>query len=98
MLERSRFYAAVRHFAVSTPVWGTAKRYFTLPDEVYDLTLVSQRVYGNRDEWLAVMAAAGLNTLNQRLEQQELVLPTKEQLETIKANVGYPAAPVRRVR
>jgi hypothetical protein len=98
MIERSRFYAAVRQFAVSTPVWGVAIRYFTLPDEVYDLTLVSQRVYGNREEWLAVMAAAGLDTLQQPLVQQDLVLPTPEQLLTIKASVGLLPAPTRRVR
>lgn len=98
MLERSRFYAAVRQFSVSVPSWGAAIRYFTLPDEKHDLTLVSQRVYGNRDEWLAVMAAAGLDTLDQPLEQRELVLPTKDQLLAIKAGVGYPPPPRKRVR
>lgn len=98
MIGQSRFYRAVRQFAVSTPVWGTAIRHFTLPDERFDLTLVSQRVYGNRDEALTIMAAAGLDRLDQELTERELVLPTPSDLQSIKNSVGYQKPPVRRVR
>ena len=98
MIGQSRFYAAVRRFAASTPVWGTAIRYFTKPDERYDLTLVSQRVYGNRDEALAIMAAAGLDSIDQELTERNLVLPTPDQLAAIKADTGYQKPPAIRVR
>lgn len=98
MIGQSRFYRAVRQFAVSTPVWGASTRYFTLPDERFDLTLVSQRIYGNRDEWLAVMAAAGLDRIDQELTERELVLPNPDQLQAIKERTGYQKPPVIRVR
>lgn len=89
MIGQSRFYRAVRQFAVSTPVWGEAVRVFTLPEERWDVTLVSQRVYGNRDEALTIMAAAGLDRFDQELTERELVLPTAERLEQIKKATGY---------
>lgn len=98
MIALSRFYKAVRQFSVSVPVWGTAIRYFTLPDERYDLTLVSQRVYGNRDEALTIMAAAGLDRFDQPLTERDLVLPTPEQLQSIKDSVGYPTPSLPQVR
>lgn len=95
MIPESRFYREVRQFAATAKVWQAAIRYTSLPDEKFDLTLVSQRVYGSRDEYLAVMAAAGLDRLDQPLEEQLLVLPTPELLERIKRQTGYrSAAPV----
>ena len=97
MLPESRFYRAVRQFATTAPVWADAIRYHTLPDERWDLTLVAQRVYGSRDEWMAVMAAAGLDRLDQELTERPLTLPTKARLEAIKRETGYATAivPVR---
>lgn len=93
MLPSSRLYRLVRQFAVSVPTWsGDAIRYQTLPDEEYDLTLVSQRVYGNRGEYLAVMAAAGLDSFNQRLEQQTIILPSSAKLEQLKRDAGFVGA------
>lgn len=88
-ISTSVFYRAVRQFAVSTPIWGEAIRYQTTPDERHDLTLVSQRVYGNRNEALAVMAAAGLDRFDDPLTEQTLILPTPEQLEEIKRSTGH---------
>lgn len=88
MIANSRFYRLVRQFAVSTPVWGNAIRYAVNPDEVYNLPLVSKRVYGNFDESLTIMAAAGLNNLDQPLPQQTLVLPTPDQLQALKVQAG----------
>jgi len=89
MLGTSRLYRECRKFSVTCPIWATAIRHTVTPDEIYDLTLVSQRVYGNRDDYLVVMAAAGLNRLDQPLQQVTLVLPTASQLAAIKAKVGY---------
>ncbi|WP_227461727.1 hypothetical protein [Cupriavidus pauculus] len=83
------FIREVRKFAVQTPDWAEAKRYETLPDERHDLTLVALRVYGSRDEFLTIMAAAGLDTLEQVLPEQTLVLPTWPQLQAIKRKTKY---------
>lgn len=98
MIEVSSLYRVVRNFALTTPVWGDAIRYFTLPDERWDVTLVSQRVYGNRNEVVAVMAAAGLDRFDNELTERLLVLPTSSQLAALKQQVGYidpPPTPVR---
>lgn len=98
MYASSKFYRLVRHFADSREAWQTATRYDTLPDERWDLTLVSQRVYGNRNEFLAVMAAAGLDRVDQELTQRRLVLPTAAQLEALKQQAGYTSGSVAQVR
>jgi hypothetical protein len=99
MLPESRFYRAVRQFAETAPIWRADRiTYFSKPDERYDLTLVSLRVYGTRDEFLAVMAAAGLDRLDQELTEREIVLPSRERLESIKEQTQYRSsvpAPVR---
>lgn len=89
MINASRFYRAVRQFSASRKPWHDAVRYDTLPDEEWDLTLVSQRVYGTRDEFLAVMAAAGLDRLDQPLTQRTIILPTRIQLEALKQQQGF---------
>lgn len=84
------FYREVRKFAERAKPWDTtAVFYETKPDEMYDLTLVSQRVYGRRDEFLAVMAAAGLDTVDQPLPQKQIVLPNEGQLLAIKRRTGF---------
>lgn len=96
MIEASQFYRAVREFAVTEPTWSTARLVIqTLPSERWDLTLVSQRAYGNRDEFLAVMAAAGLTRYDEILKEQLLVLPTRERLAQIKAATGYKSGAAR---
>lgn len=72
--------------------------YQTLPDERWDLTLVSQRVYGNRNEFLAVMAAAGLDRFDQELTERELILPNAQRLEIIKQDTGYTSSTPTPVR
>ena len=83
------FYRDVRKFAQITKPWQAQITYETKPDEVMDITLVSQRVYGRRDEVLAVMAAAGLDTADQPLTQRRLVLPTEGQLYAMKRRAGF---------
>ena len=87
--SRNRLYQLVRDFAVQTPEWGAAVRYFTLPDERFDLTLVSQRVYGSRDEALVIQAAAGLDSPELELTERALVLPTASRLKAMKLQAGY---------
>ena len=84
------FYREVRKFAESVKPWDTTAIYYeTKPDEAFDLTLVSQRVYGRRDEYLTVMAAAGLDSIDQPLSQKRIVLPNEGQLIAIKRRVGF---------
>lgn len=88
MLSHALFYSSIRQIAQSTPAWATAIRYHTKPDERFDLTLVARRVYGSRNEWPVIMAAAGLQSVDEPLNEQLLVLPTLEQLQRLKRNVG----------
>jgi hypothetical protein len=83
------FVKAVRAFSVQTPDWADAIRYFTKPDERFDITLIADRVYGDRGQYLAIFAAAGMDTLEQQLPEQRLVLPTTGQLMLIKRQTGY---------
>ena len=45
------FYKEIRRFSERTQSWESQISYETKPDEAHDLTLVSQRVYGRRDEY-----------------------------------------------
>lgn len=84
------FFREIRKFAISAKRWnGNAIFYETKPDEVYDLSLVSRRVYGRRDEFLCVMAAAGIDTFDQPLPQKTIVLPTERELIRIKRKTGF---------
>lgn len=82
-------YRYVRDFAVKTKAWEVAIRYQTKPDERLNLPLVSYRVYGRRDEFLTIMAAAGLDSVEQSMPEQLLTLPTAQQLLAIKAQAGF---------
>ena len=87
----NRLFVKVREFALQTPDWAEATRYFTLPDERFDLTLVSARVYGTRDLSLVIQAAAGLDSPEYELTERMLVLPTREQLRAMRIDAGYDA-------
>ena len=99
MIGLSKYYRAVRKFAVTVPSWGIAIRHDVLPDEIYDLTLICRRVYGNSTETLTVMAAAGLDRLDQALVVgTTITLPTASQISQLKAQTGYPVKPPVKVR
>lgn len=89
MIEVSRFYREVRLFAVTEPTYSSLRQVVrTFPSERYDLTLVARRVYGDPEETLAIMAAAGLATVDSELKEQNLVLPTLEHLRYLKEKCG----------
>ena len=99
MIGYSKFYRAVRKFAVTTPVWGLAIRYEVKPDEIDDLTLASRRIYGRNEEAITVMAAAGIDRINQSMKAGTiLVLPTESQLIQIKTATGFPIPQPKPVR
>ena len=84
------FYREVRRFAERAKPWDTnVIFYVTKPDEAYDLSLVSRRVYGRRDEYLAVQAAAGLDSFDQPLPQKRLSLPNEHELTNIKRKTNF---------
>lgn len=83
------FYRLVRDFVIRAKPWTEAIRYFTKPDEMHDLTLVSRRVYGYSDEYIAIMAAADLDSVENTLEPQTLILPTPAKLNALKLTAGY---------
>lgn len=87
-LAANRLYALVREFALNTPDWAPAVRYQTMPDERFDLTLVAKRVYGSRDEFLVIQAAAGLDSCELELTERVLVLPSLDQLNALKVRAN----------
>lgn len=88
MLTKSNLYLIIRKLAQTTPAWANAIRYQTKPDERLDLTLVARRVYGTPNEWPVIMAAAGLQSVDEPLNEQLLVLPTADNLQRLKRNLG----------
>lgn len=88
-LSAAELVRLVGDFAQRQPDWAEAIIYETKPDERWDLTLVSRRVYGNPDEVLAVMAAAGLDSMEQELTERTLKLPTARQLAIMKQRGGF---------
>ena len=88
MLSKNLLYKRIRQFALETPDWATAIRYHSKPDEKHDLTLIARRVYGLPNEWPIIMAAAGLQSVDEPLNEQLLVLPTLAQLQTLKRELG----------
>jgi hypothetical protein len=86
----ARFYRAVRDFALRAKPWDQSIIWYeTKPDEMRDLTLISERVYGNRDECLAIMAAAGLDTVDQPMPQKRIALPAMSRLYEMKRRCGF---------
>jgi hypothetical protein len=83
------FFRMVRDFSESARGHEPALYHEVTPDEQLDLTLASRRIYGRPDEYLAVMAAAGLDTVDQVLPQTRLVLPTADRLRQMKRDSGF---------
>lgn len=92
----TRLFQLVSDFSRQVKPWQTAIRYYTKPDEIRDITKISQRVYGRRNEYLVIMAAAGLSTIDQPLPEQLLILPTEAQLRNLKLRAGFENDPEKR--
>lgn len=88
MLSKNLLHKRIRQFALETPDWATAIRYHSKPDEKHDLTLIARRVYGLPNEWPVIMAAAGLQSVDEPLNEQLLILPTLTQLQQLKRRYG----------
>lgn len=84
-----KFYLLVRQFSLKAKPWTEAIRYETKLDERFDMTLTSQRTYGYRDEFIAIQAAANLDSTEQELTEQLLILPPPLVLDNIKKVAGY---------
>ncbi len=83
-----QFYRAVRRFAATEPDWGECLILQTTDAEARNLPLISMRAYGTRDETLAIMAAAGLDSVEQPLSPRRLKLPNAQRLAALKSAAG----------
>ena len=84
------FYREIRKFAERAQPWQQGVIWYqTKPDERLDLSLVSARVYGRRDEFLAVLAAAGLDGFDQPMTERRIALPSEFHLTRIKRATGF---------
>ncbi len=83
------FYRLALNYAQGEP--SGALLHEVGPDEVYDLTLIAERVYGRRSEWFVVMAAAGMDSPCENVPTRRLYLPTETLLRVWKADTGYAA-------
>ncbi|MFJ3685536.1 hypothetical protein [Pseudomonas sp. NPDC090208] len=98
MIPEARFYMEVRKFALTEPSHSSRRQVVrSYPSERFHLPMLALRVYGDATEVLAVMAAAGLSTVDSELKEQDVVLPTKEHLQYLKQKAGITTA-VRSVR
>lgn len=88
------FWREVRKFSENAKPWTPDAIFYQVkPDEAYDFTLVSKRVYGKRSEFLAVMAAASVDSVDCELKQKTLVLPSLVRLNYIKRLTGFESDP-----
>ena len=84
-----RFYRLVRDFVTTIKPWDVAIHYQTLPDERYSMPLISYRVYGEFHYYMAIMASANLDSVENPLMEQLLILPTRTQLEAMLREAGF---------
>lgn len=83
------FYRLVRDFSQSVQPWEAAIYHDVAPDERWDITLTARKVYDDPGEFLAVMAAAGMDTVDEPLPQKRIILPTADRLRMMKRRAGF---------
>lgn len=88
-ISPARFFQLVADFSATVKPWEEAIYYQTKPDEVYDITLISQRVYGRRNEILVIMACAGMSCVSEPLTERMLKLPTEVKLAELKKKANF---------
>lgn len=93
------FYRAVRAFVQDAKPWQPGViAHHVMPDERMDITKISERVYGNRHEFLAVMAAANMSDMSKPMPDHVslLLMPPVQALEDMKRGAGFESNPVFR--
>lgn len=84
------FWRVVHNFSQNVRAWDIGVIWHEIkPDEVLDPTLISRRVYGRPDEYLAVMAAAAMCNLDTPMLQKKIALPNEAQLLALKRRAGF---------
>ncbi|TDR30687.1 hypothetical protein [Hydromonas duriensis] len=68
-LKVSRHYRRVRDESLTTLVWQPAINTVIMPNETLDPTIANQRVYGSRADWYATAAIAGLNSVDEPMQE-----------------------------
>lgn len=93
------FYRKILDYCLNAKYWsGGIITYDVKPDERYDPTLISRRVYNNSEEFLLIMAIAGISSFDEGIEQQQLVLPTMEVIRKIKIESGFESQDALRIK
>ncbi|MGL5948119.1 MAG: hypothetical protein ACRCYV_03535 [Aeromonas sp.] len=83
------FWRQVQEFVVNAQPWQPVIYYEVKPDERWDASLVARRVYGRREEFMVIMAAAGIDSFDMPLPQKRLTLPSETQLRAMKLAAGF---------
>lgn len=83
------FFRKVANYVKNAKPWDNVMTYEIKPDEYVDATLISRRVYGTSDEFLTVMACAGIDSFDDPFEQGLLILPNAIQLDKLKRESGF---------
>lgn len=83
------FFKKVANYVKNAKAWDNVMTYEIKPDEYVDATLISRRVYGTSEEFLTVMACAGLDSFDDGFEQGTLILPNLAQLNKFKRESGF---------
>lgn len=83
------FFKKVANYVQNAKSWDNVVSYEIKPDEYVDATLISRRVYGNSDEFLTILACAGMDSFDDGFKQGVLVLPNAAQLAKLKREAGF---------
>lgn len=89
MIPEARFYREVRQFALRSPSHSPYRQVVrSYPSERHNLSMLALRVYGDTNETMTILAAAGLSNVDSELVEQDIVLPTSEYLAYLKQLSG----------
>lgn len=85
------FFKSVSDFSKSAKPWDQNVIWYTVkPDEAYDASKISQRVYGRRSEFTAVQAACGVGRVDSPLPvSKKVALPSESKLYELKRANGF---------
>lgn len=90
------FFKKVSNFIQGAKAWDAVVSYEIKPDEKVNATLISRRVYGTADEFLVVLACAGLDSFDDDFKQGVLRLPNPNKLEQLKRESGFESVAANR--